>query len=116
MPDLSGTGRTADLAATGCDAFFPVLCPPYLQFRTNPKLAKPTTFSQSPGGDPMSAHAATPPVITTSDAGGTIVRDLETLRSEKIAFNRDVLKLPEKKAREWADRTVRIIEEGEREK
>jgi hypothetical protein len=42
-----------------------------------------------------------------------VSRDLEELRMEKIHFNLTVLKLSPKKAREWADRTVKIVEEAE---
>lgn len=57
----------------------------------------------------MSLNAiADPPV-----AGKKFSDDLKQLREERIEFNRKVLKLPRKKAEEWADRDVRIIAESE---
>jgi len=58
----------------------------------------------------MSSHAVPRPVVATRRAS----RGLETLRREKVRFNQTVLKLPLKKAQEWADRTVKIVEAGER--
>jgi len=59
------------------------------------------------GGFPMSIRAAIPRASEQN-----LNRHLEDLRRQKVRFNRAVLKLSPKEAREWTERTVRVFDKG----